>query len=152
MCVCVCIEIREWTKNRHARAHTCICDQFDLVIFTLFIIKLTVKCPFFPFKLFSVHGPERTICRITFLRMWMFTIIQDMGWVLSLISFYLNAEKKIVKTKVLLIPHKISTSPTLISFAPSSHSILARYPSSMHSISTVALSFKIKWHQCGMLN
>lgn len=35
----------------------------------------------------------------------------------------------------------INTSPTLIPFAPSPRRILARYPSSMHSISTVALSY-----------
>lgn len=43
------------------------------------------------------------------------------------------------------IPHRSSTSPTFISFSPSPRTILARYPSSMHSISTVALSFNIKW-------
>lgn len=43
-----------------------------------------------------------------------------------------------------LVPYKINTSPTLISFAPSLRTILARYPSSIHSISTVALSYPCK--------
>lgn len=49
------------------------------------------------------------------------------------------------------IPHRSSTSPTFISFSPSPRTILARYPSSIHSISTVALSFNTKWDYYAML-
>lgn len=38
---------------------------------------------------------------------------------------------------------KFPTSPTLIPLDPSPRKILARYPSSMHSISTVALSYDL---------